>query len=218
MKQTSLLFSFLVVALTSTTSIADGQRPNDDKTSPATAIFAGGCFWCIEADFEKLAGVLSVESGYTGGQLNNPTYEQVSRTETGHYEAVLVSYDPGQVSYKALVDYFWLNIDPTDATGQFCDKGSSYRSAIFYQNETQKTTAEQSLADITESKPFSEPVITPILAAATFYPAEVYHQDYYKKSAIKYRYYRYRCGRDKRLQELWGDLNSNVQKVEQEAN
>lgn len=212
MKHTRLLFPFLIMALASIQSHAKEQ------SDMRTAIFAGGCFWCIEADFEKLSGVISVQSGYTGGQLKNPTYEQVSRTETGHYEAVLVNYDASKISYKLLVDYFWFNIDPTDDKGQFCDKGSSYRSAIFYQNEEQKAIAEQSLAELSKSKPFIEPIITPILAAATFYPAENYHQDYYKTNSIKYRYYRYRCGRDKRLQELWGNLNVNIEKNSQDSN
>ncbi|GHA15955.1 peptide methionine sulfoxide reductase MsrA [Arenicella chitinivorans] len=179
------------------------QSAPDAKTTQ-TAIFAGGCFWCIEADFEKLDGVIEVESGYTGGSAKTANYKAVSRTETGHYEAVEVHYNPREISYAQLVDYFWRHIDPTDAHGQFCDKGSSYRSAIFYANDEQREIAMKSLLELQASKPFAADIVTPILPTKPFYLAETYHQDYYKKNPIRYRYYRNGCGRDQRVAELWG--------------
>jgi len=170
----------------------------------ATAIFAGGCFWCVEKDFEELDGVVEVKSGYTGGTLDNPDYKSVSYKETGHYEAAEVLYDPAKVSYRELVDYYWTTVDPTDDTGQFCDKGSSYRTAIFATPE-QMAAAEASLSAIKASKPFSERIVTPIIPAVTFYDAEDYHQDYYKKNPLRYRGYRFSCGRDGTLKDLWGD-------------
>lgn len=172
--------------------------------TPQTALFAGGCFWCIEADFEKLDGVIEVVSGYTGGSAKTANYKAVSRTETGHYEAVEVRYDAQKVSYAELVEYFWRHIDPTDAQGQFCDKGSSYRSAIFYADDAQRDTAMNSLRQLQASKPFKADIVTPILPAKPFYLAEKYHQDYYKKNPLRYRYYRNGCGRDRRTAELWG--------------
>ena len=169
-----------------------------------TAIFAGGCFWCVEKDFESVPGVLEVISGYSGGTLDNPDYRTVSYTETGHYEAAEVIYDPKVVSYRELVDYFWTTVDPTDDRGQFCDKGSSYRTAIFAMPE-QRGDAEASLASVTANKPFSDPIVTPILPAVTFYNAEDYHQDYYRKNPVRYRLYRTNCRRDARLKDLWGD-------------
>ena len=169
----------------------------------ATAVFAGGCFWCTEADFEKLAGVLKAESGYTGGQLENPTYEQVSHGGTGHAEAVRVTYNPKQVSYEKLLDYFWRHIDPTVKDQQFCDVGNQYRSAIFYQNESEKKAAEASKATLERAGKFAR-IYTEIVPANTFYLAEDYHQDYYKKNPIRYKYYRNSCGRDARVSEVWG--------------
>ncbi|PKO52887.1 MAG: peptide-methionine (S)-S-oxide reductase [Betaproteobacteria bacterium HGW-Betaproteobacteria-20] len=169
----------------------------------ATAIFAGGCFWCSEADFEKLAGVVMAESGYTGGQLENPTYEQVSRGSTGHAEAVRVTYNPKLVSYAQLLDYFWHHIDPTVKDQQFCDVGSQYRSAIFYQDESQKKAAEASKTALERSGKLAH-IYTEIVPASRFYIAEGYHQDYYKKNPIRYRYYRNGCGRDARISEVWG--------------
>jgi len=166
-------------------------------------IIAGGCFWCTESDFEKLPGVREAVSGYTGGTLDNPKYKQVGTNRTGHFEAVKVTYDPNVVSYRELVDYYWKTVDPTDARGQFCDKGASYRSAIFVTPE-QRDDAEGSLAQIKKTKPFSDAIVTPILPAVTFYDAEDYHQDYYKKNSLRYKYYRNGCGRDKRLEKLWG--------------
>lgn len=169
-----------------------------------TAIFAGGCFWCVEKDFESLPGVIEVVSGYTGGQLDNPDYKTVSYTETGHYEAAEVIYDPSVVTYRELVDYYWTTVDPTDDTGQFCDKGSSYRTAIFAQPD-QIDAAQASLSDLLAEKPFDADIVTPILSAVTFYDAEDYHQDYYKKNPVRYRLYRTSCRRDATLKRLWGD-------------
>jgi len=170
-----------------------------DKT-----ILAGGCFWCMEADYEKLEGVTDVISGFTGGTLKNPTYYG---THEGHYEAVEITYDPDKVSYKELLDYYWVNIDPFDDTGQFCDKGPSYLTAIFIANEREKKLAEQSKRKVVEHFP-NKKVVTPILNASIFYPIqgnESHHQDYYKKSPLRYKVYRWNCGRDKRLKEIWGD-------------
>jgi len=168
------------------------------------AVFAGGCFWCMESDFEKLAGVSQVISGFTGGTLENPTY---NGNHKGHYEAVEVIYDPQKVSYQDLLDYFWVNIDPFDARGQFCDKGTSYLSAIFVANDKEKALAERSRRKVVEQ--FSEnKVVTPVLSLSTFYPikgSESYHQDYYKNNPLRYKYYRWNCGRDQRLKEIWGD-------------
>jgi peptide-methionine (S)-S-oxide reductase len=176
-----------------------------DGDATAFATFAGGCFWCIEADFEKLDGVLSVTSGYTGGELANPTYKQVSAGGTGHAEAVRVVYDPAVVSYDELLRHFWRNIDPTVENRQFCDVGDQYRSAIFYHDKAQREAAERSRAALEESKPFRGPIVTEITAAGPFYPAEASHQDYAEKNPIRYAYYRKGCGRDARLRELWGD-------------
>ena len=170
-----------------------------------TAIFAGGCFWCIESDFEKLAGVTKAVSGYTGGTAATASYKQVGHVEAEHYEAVEVYFDPNQVSYAELVEYFWRHIDPTDAAGQFCDKGSSYRSAIFTASEEQQQAVEKSLLKLQKNKPFADPIVTLIAAAKPFYKAEKYHQDYYKKNPLRYKYYRNSCGRDKRVAQLWGD-------------
>ena len=172
-------------------------------------IVAGGCFWCVESDFEKVPGVLEAVSGYINGNNANPTYEQVSSKKTGHYEVVKISYDDEKVTAKELTDYFWKTIDPTDSKGQFCDKGSPYLTGLFYQNEEQKKVFEQSLADIKLApKKFTAPIVTPILAAQTFYDAEDYHQDYYSRNPIRYNYYRNGCGRDKRIKQLWGEIAS----------
>jgi peptide-methionine (S)-S-oxide reductase len=168
------------------------------------AIFAGGCFWCIEADFEKLPGVNSAVSGYTGGAADTANYKQVSYTETGHYEAVEVSYDSNVVSYAELVEYFWRHIDPTDPEGQFCDKGSSYRSAIFYGSDQEEEIVNKSLENLRVNKPFDEDIVTAVLSAQPFYDAEEYHQDYYKKNPIRYKYYRNGCRRDNTVNRLWG--------------
>lgn len=170
----------------------------------AEAVFAGGCFWCTESDFDKIPGVLSTTSGYTGGKLLDPTYEQVSAGGTGHIEAVRVVYDPAKISYAALVTRFFRTVDPIDAGGQFCDRGYQYRSALFVANPEQRRIAEAAKAQAARGLKLPGAVTTLILPAAKFYPAEAYHQDYYKKNPIRYRYYRFSCGRDARLKKLWG--------------
>src|SRR5436190_2199853 len=174
------------------------------KTEKAT--FAAGCFWCTEEAFEKVPGVISAVSGYTGGTVKGPSYEQVSSGRTGHTEAVEVTFDPAKVSYEKLLDVFWLNHDPTVTNRQFCDSGSQYRPEIFYHSEEQKRLAEESKERWTKQKPFKQPLLTPITKAAPFYPAEEYHQDYYKKNAFQYSFYVSGCGRYSRLDSLWGDL------------
>ena len=170
-----------------------------------TAVFAGGCFWCTEADFDKVDGVVSTVSGYTGGDVEDPTYKQVTRGETGHYEAVKVSYDPEKVTYEYLVDHYFRTIDPTDRTGQFCDKGSSYRTAVFVDGADERGVAEQEIAEIEQAGILPGPVVTKVIDASEFWPAEDYHQDYYRKNPQRYAYYRAGCGRDERLEDLWGD-------------
>ena len=178
-----------------------------DTATPAyeTATFAGGCFWCMEAPFDKLEGVISTTSGYTGGHKKDPTYKEVSHGGTGHAEAVQIVYDPKKVSYAKLLDVFWRNVDPTNAHGQFCDTGDQYRSEIFYHNEEQRRLAVASEQDLEKHKSFAAPIVTRIAPATTFYPAEEYHQDYYQNNPIRYKYYRFSCGRDHRLEELWGE-------------
>ncbi len=168
-------------------------------------MFAGGCFWCVESDFDKVPGVISTTSGYTGGITRNPTYEQVGRGNTGHAEAVEIQFDPSTVSYKQLVEHFWRTIDPTTIDREFCDVGTPYRTAIFAQNAEQLKIAEASKAALEQSKPFSAPIVTEVVKGGEFYPAEDYHQNYYKKNPARYKFYRYRCGRDARLKQLWGD-------------
>jgi peptide-methionine (S)-S-oxide reductase len=168
------------------------------------AIFAGGCFWCMEEAMEKVPGVIEAVSGYTGGKVKNPTYEQVSTGRTGHAEAVEVTFDPSKVSYAKLVDVFWHNIDPTVRDAQFCDHGTQYRSGIFYLNDEQKRVAEASLKALQKDKPFKEPIVTEITRASAFYPAEAYHQDFYKTNSLRYSFYKAGCGRVARLEELWG--------------
>jgi peptide methionine sulfoxide reductase msrA/msrB len=169
-----------------------------------TATFAGGCFWCVESDFEKVDGVVEAVSGYTGGQKPNPTYEEVSAGGTGHAESVQVTYDPDKITYKELLDVFWRHVDPTDAGGQFVDRGSQYRTAIFYHDEEQKRIAEESKAQLEKSGRFSAPVVTEIVPLTEFYPAEDYHQDYYSHNPLRYRLYRLGSGRDKFLKSTWG--------------
>jgi peptide-methionine (S)-S-oxide reductase len=169
------------------------------------ATFAGGCFWCVEADFDKVDGVVSTTSGYIGGRLPKPTYAQVSAGTTGHTEAVEIVFDPRRVSYEQLLETYWVSVDPTVGDRQFCDIGSQYRPAIFVHDEAQRRAAEASKAKATREKPFREPIVVPIETASTFYPAEDYHQDYYRKNPIRYRHYRSGCGRDARLRQLWGD-------------
>lgn len=171
----------------------------------AVATFAGGCFWCMEPPYDKLPGVSATISGYIGGRSANPTYAQVSAGSTGHTEAVQVVYDPKKVTYEKLLEVFWVNVDPTVKDRQFCDSGSQYRTGIFYHDEAQRKAAEASKVAVTASKPFKEPIVTPIERAGTFYPAEDYHQDYYTKNPVRYNFYRNGCGRDARLRQLWGD-------------
>jgi len=168
------------------------------------ATFAGGCFWCVEADFDKVPGVLGTTSGYIGGTVADPTYKQVSGNKTGHAEAVEITYDPARVSYAQLLEKFWRSIDPTTVDRQFCDAGSPYRSAIFTHDAAQLAAAQASLRALEKSKPFKEAIVTQIVPASTFYPAEAYHQDYYKKNSLRYQYYRKSCGREARLEQLWG--------------
>ena len=183
-------------------AVAGAQNPAPPATAKAT--FAGGCFWCVEADFDKVPGVLSTTSGYIGGKLANPTYEQVAAKLTGHAEAVEVVFDPSKVTYEKLVEHFWRTIDPTTKDAQFCDHGSPYRTAIFANDGDQLKIAQASLAALQKSKPFKEPIVTEIVSAGPFYKAEDYHQDYYKKNPVRYQYYRTACGRDARLKQLWG--------------
>lgn len=203
--RSSLSNAALISLMLFAAAFASAENDTQTKTGDLrTAVFAGGCFWCIESDFEKLHGVKDVVSGYTGGSEETADYKTVSNTETGHYEAVRVSYDPDQVSYGDLVEYFWRHIDPTDAEGQFCDKGSSYKSAIFYANNEERLTIEASLKALNQNKPFAADIVTEVISAQPFYLAEAYHQDYYKKNPIRYRWYRNGCGRDQRVKELWG--------------
>jgi peptide-methionine (S)-S-oxide reductase len=173
----------------------------------AQATFAGGCFWCMEKPFDQLEGVISTTSGYTGGDVPDPSYQRVSSGTTGHAEAVQVTYDPAKVSYEQLLAVFWRNIDPVDAEGQFCDRGTQYRTSIFYHTEAQRRLAEASKQALQASGQLQEPIETDIVAAPAFYPAEDYHQDYYLKSPLQYKFYRLACGRDRRLAELWGNSN-----------
>ena len=185
------------------TAYAD-TKPDTSPSTTEKATFAGGCFWCMEPPFDKLNGVISTTSGYTGGHVENPSYKQVSAGSTGHTEVVQIVYDPDKIGYEALLEVFWKNIDPTTRDRQFCDKGSQYRTGIFYHDESQRELAEQSKAKLEQSKPFDAPIVTEITAASQFYPAEDYHQDYYQKNPLRYKYYRYACGRDDRLEQLWG--------------
>ena len=201
---TTRLTRWLPLLLLGCVAFNSNASSDADKTQYQTATFAGGCFWCMEPPFDKLDGVISTTSGYTGGNKKNPTYKEVSRGGTGHAEVVQVIYDPRRISYDELLNEFWHNIDPTNANGQFCDWGSQYRSEIYYHNAEQEKLAKQSKAALIELKPFDAPVVTAITEASTFYPAEDYHQDYYQKNPVRYKFYRYGCGRDKQLEELWG--------------
>jgi peptide-methionine (S)-S-oxide reductase len=192
----SILASLLVFA-----SLAGAGEAEEKGFAEAT--FAGGCFWCMEPPFDRLDGVSSTTSGYTGGEKPNPSYEEVSAGGTGHAEAVRVVYDPARVSYEKLLEVFWHNVDPTAEDRQFCDRGTQYRSGIFYHDEEQKRLAERSRQEIVDSGRFDQ-VVTEITPLSAFYPAEDYHQDYYEKNPIRYKTYRYGCGRDRRLEQLWG--------------
>ncbi|HLD68905.1 MAG TPA: peptide-methionine (S)-S-oxide reductase MsrA [Pseudomonas sp.] len=188
-------------------SAAQSPKPQNPATAPnagAVAVFAGGCFWCTESDFDKVPGVLSTTSGYIGGTVVNPSYEQVSSGTSGHLEAVQVRFDPAKTSYAKLLEAFWPTIDPLTPNRQFCDGGPQYRSAIFYGNAEEQRLAEASKADLQASGRFAQPIVTEILPATPFYPAEDYHQDYHSKNPVRYAYYRNGCGRDQRLEQLWG--------------
>lgn len=180
-----------------------GPRADADANTQV-AIFAGGCFWCMQPPYDALPGVISTEAGYTGGHVANPTYEQVSAGGTGHAEAVRITFDPRRIDYPKLLDVFWQNIDPVAVDRQFCDVGDQYRSAIFPVNDAQRRQAVASKQAVQADPRFQQPIATRIEPAATFYPAEDYHQDYYRKNPIRYKYYRYSCGRDRRLEEIWG--------------
>jgi peptide-methionine (S)-S-oxide reductase len=195
------LIALLAAALLATMAHAQGSAPGP---ATAKATFAGGCFWCMEPPYDKLPGVISTTSGYMGGKTRNPTYEQVSSGTTGHTEVVQVQYDPAKVTYEKLLEVFWRNIDPTVKDRQFCDVGSQYRTAIFYHTEEQRRLAEASKAQVEKSKTFKAAIVTPVQAAGDFWPAEDYHQDFYKKNPARYKFYRAGCGRDERLQQLWG--------------
>ena len=209
----SIVFAIILLGYYQVNSMDKMEKPmnnNTDKT--ASAVFAGGCFWCTESDFEKLEGVIEVISGYTGGRVTNPTYKQVSAGGTGHIESVKVIYDPSKVSYEKLLDYFWRHVDPTDPGGQFVDRGSQYRSAIFYANDTEKRLAEKSKQRLAASELFNKSIVTDILPLGEFYPAEDYHQNYYKKNPIRYHYYRYGSGRDQFLKKTWADEKTGTKK------
>jgi peptide-methionine (S)-S-oxide reductase len=194
----------LFIALTGLTATLMGFTAVASAAALEKATFAGGCFWCMEHPFDELPGVVSVTSGYTGGHKKNPTYEEVSAGGTGHAEAVQIVYDPAKIAYNKLLEVFWHNIDPTVKDRQFCDIGNQYRSVIFYHNEEQHRLALQSKAALEKNKPFKGQILTEIVQATEFYPAEEYHQHYYKKNPIRYKFYRFNCGRDQRLRELWG--------------
>lgn len=195
--------SLLGIALATTAQTNSSASASSAKNTTETAIFAGGCFWCVEYDFDKVPGVLKTTSGYTGGNLANPSYEAVSSKNTGHAEAVEIVFDPKKISYRQLVDFFWKTIDPTVKDQQFCDYGNPYRTAIFAVGPAQLKIAQDSKAALEKIKPFKETIKTEIVLASPFYAAEDYHQDYYKKNPIRYKYYRNSCGRDARLAELW---------------
>jgi peptide-methionine (S)-S-oxide reductase len=190
----NFIFIFLSLGFITISAFAEEQ----------TAIFAGGCFWCMQGPFDKLDGVLATKAGYTGGTKENPTYEETSSGRTGHRESVEVKFDSKKVTYKKLLDTFWENIDPLDSKGQFCDQGEQYTSAVFYLNDEQKKIFESSKAELEKQAKFKGKIETKILPAKKFYAAEDYHQAYYKKNPVRYNYYRTSCGRDKRLKELWG--------------
>ena len=217
MKRLALLVLTLLAAGLVTVLAADKKDEDmteNNRTAAVSAhteraIFAGGCFWCMEPPFEKQPGVLSVTSGYTGGHKLNPTYHEVSAGGTGHTEAIEISFDPAQISYPQLLEILWMNIDPTDGNGQFVDRGSQYRSGIFYLNEEQRQMAEASKQALEKSGRFDQPIVTEIVPASTFYPAEEYHQDYYKKNPLRYKFYRYNSGRDRFLDQEWSDKRHN---------
>jgi len=198
-----LLIALMTLLFTMSTPHA-GEAKNTADNENQSIVLAGGCFWCIESDYEKLDGIISVVSGYSGGQLKNPTYKQVSAGNSGHIEVVEVTYDPRIITRDKILDFFWHHIDPTRDDGQFCDNGPQYRPAIFYKDEAEKQAIIKSAQLIEKNKPFKESLKVEFIPASTFYPAEEYHQDYYKKNSLRYNYYRFSCGRDARIEELWG--------------
>ncbi len=201
---------FVALAVGAISPAAGGQprnAPQPDDQAFAKATFAGGCFWCMEPPFDSLDGVISTTSGYTGGSTRNPTYAEVSAGVTGHAEAVEVLYDPAKISYAQLLEVFWRNIDPLTPNRQFCDRGSQYRSAIFYHDAGQEHLARQSKAQLERSGRFEDPIVTEIVQATAFYRAESYHQDYYTKNPLRYKLYKWGCGRDARLKQLWGETD-----------
>jgi len=206
MRKNAVLIFLLLFAAALPSPALSQAISKQAAANPATAkaTFAGGCFWCVEEAFDKVPGVISTVSGYTGGRVKNPTYEQVSAGGTGHTEAVQVEYDPAKVSYARLLEVFWRNIDPTQKNAQFCDYGSQYRSGIFYHDEEQKQLAESSRAALQKTKPFKGEIVTEITKSSQFYPAESYHQDYYLKNPTSYKFYKSGCGREARLKQLWG--------------
>ncbi|HYC47550.1 MAG TPA: peptide-methionine (S)-S-oxide reductase MsrA [Burkholderiales bacterium] len=199
----SILF-FVFAGLLGSAAPGFAQTAKPQKPAVAVATFAGGCFWCMEEVYEKIPGVVSAVSGYMGGRTKNPTYESVSTGSTGHAEVVRVEYDPAKVTYAKLVEAFWRNVDPTQRDGQFCDNGSQYRSGIFYHDDEQKKVADASKAALEKNKPFKGPVVTEVTRASEFTRAEEYHQDFYKKNPVRYKLYKTGCGREARLQALWG--------------
>lgn len=201
----SLLYTQLAAASPKPQLPLDDLAQAGSAGNPAVAIFAGGCFWCMEPPFDKAPGVQDTVSGYIGGHVDNPTYQQVTAGTTGHYEAVKVVYDPRKISYERLLEIFWYNIDPLDDQGQFCDKGKQYLSAIFVLNDDQRRAAQSSLTALQDADRFATDIATEILPASEFFAAEQYHQDYYQKNPLRYRFYRSRCGRDDRLQQVWGE-------------
>ena len=202
-----VLFVFLAAGVISLAGQEPPTAAAEGDTALKKATFAGGCFWCMEPPFDKLDGVVSTTSGYIGGHQKNPTYAEVSAGRTGHTEAVEVLYDPAKISYAQLLEVFWRNIDPLARDRQFCDKGSQYRSAIFYHDAEQERPARESKERLDRSRRFTDPIVTQVAPASAFYAAEDYHQDYYLKNPLRYKLYRYRCGRDKRLRQLWGETD-----------
>ena len=194
---------------------ASGPPAHAADATPASghalATFAGGCFWCMQPPFEQLDGVLKTTVGYTGGHTLNPSYEEVSAGETGHAESIQIEYDPAKISYSKLLDVFWHNVDPLTPNAQFCDHGNQYRTAIFYHDQTQQRLAEESKQHLEQTKHFDRPIVTQIVPATAFYPAEDYHQMYHAKNPVRYKYYRWNCGRDQRLKEIWGDAAGHAE-------
>ena len=197
------------VALAAGAAVGQQEFAATPADGQALATFAGGCFWCMEPPYDKLDGVHATVSGYIGGSTADPSYEEVSAGDTGHAEAVQVTYDPAKVSYEELLEVFWRNVDPLDAGGQFCDRGDQYRTGIFVHDEEQRRLAEASKRALEDSGRFEQPIVTEIEQAGPFYPAEDYHQDYYEKNPLRYNFYRWNCGRDARLEQLWGEQPTN---------